>query len=253
MPISASSKFAALYKKEMREVVPEILVVAGMSVLILILMVTIDSRFTPILIMPLISLMGLTIFLPVVSSFKMISREWTTNSIYLTLSLPVKGASVLGSKLSALLTVALIGMVITSVTGLIMGLSFASDIGEVYRQLAARITPEQRVELLKGAIMIFFIIFAIIAYIINISFFSQVTGRLVKRGAGLLTAFVFIVTLWIMGKVMATIWQGLSQVQMVDNLTPPLQLMGINLAVVLLMAVIAFVAAILVYDHRVEL
>jgi len=120
MQTSSLKKFFKLYSKEMRELRPEILVVL-IATLVLDLLFYIKARqFPAVIIGPSIMILGLAALLPFISSFKLLGREWNSNTIYLLLSLPVKGGNVLGSKLLALLTQYLFGTIIVTAGSIIL-------------------------------------------------------------------------------------------------------------------------------------
>jgi ABC-type transport system involved in multi-copper enzyme maturation permease subunit len=62
-------------------------------------------------------LLGLVGFLPLLSSFKLLSREWSHNTVYLVMSLPVSGAMILGSKMMVLLTQYIVGTLLIGLSG----------------------------------------------------------------------------------------------------------------------------------------
>ncbi len=248
-----SQKFWALYRKELHELRPEILIVAGLGLLVLILLATVGSPARNVLVFPWGMMIGLAGLLPIVSSFRL-GREWNTNSIYLLMSLPVKGGTVLGAKLAALITQYLLGILVIGVTGLIMAVVMIPDLSSAWQALS-RITidPSLWSQIIWGLVLAFVFSLVLLAYVVNISFFSQVVGRLVKRYSGLLTAGIFLFTLWLAGKVILGIWEGLSQAQFIDVTTAPLQLMGTNTLIFAVVAAAVFILTVLIYDRRTEL
>ncbi|WP_054695186.1 hypothetical protein [Syntrophomonas palmitatica] len=118
MQVSAGRKFFALYRKEMRDILPEIIVVAAIAIVLTAVVYINNPQMPQLVMLPLLMAMGLTVFLPFVSSFKLLWREWNNNTIYLVMSLPVKGGAVLGSKLLALLSQYLAGSLAVVITGL---------------------------------------------------------------------------------------------------------------------------------------
>ncbi|HBQ26772.1 MAG TPA: hypothetical protein DD791_10305, partial [Syntrophomonas sp.] len=87
MQTSSLKKFFKLYSKEMRELRPEILVVL-IATLVLNLFFYFKAQELPaMVIVPSMMMLGLAGFLPFISSFKLLGREWNSNTIYLLLSL----------------------------------------------------------------------------------------------------------------------------------------------------------------------
>lgn len=248
-----SKKFWALYRKELRELRPEILIVAGLALLVLVLVATVGSPVNRILIFPWGMVIGLAGLLPVVSSFRL-GREWNSNSIYLLMSLPVKGGAVLGAKLAALITQYLLGVLVIGVTSLIMLAVMVPDLSMAWQTLSRMtVDPALWSQIVWGTVLAFIFSLVLLAYVVSISFFSQVTGRLVKRYSGLLTAGIFLFTLWLAGKIILSVWAGLSQAWFVEATSAPLQLMGINILIFAVVAAAVFFLSVVIYDRRTEL
>lgn len=261
MQTSSLKKFFKLYSKEMRELRPEILVVI-IATLVLDLFFYVKARQLPaMIIVPSMMMLGLVAFLPFISSFKLLGREWNSNTIYLLLSLPVKGGNVLGSKLLALLTQYLIGTVVVTAGGVILTFLLFPEPGlvETLRQAQAAGIDISIQTLISSGGLFYLMSLVGMAYIIAISFFSQLLGKLVTRFSGLVTAIVFIATFWLMGKLMTPLWQQVGNYsqsymnQFNFSIAAFNQLVGLNTLIMLVGTVIVFVAAVLVYNYKIEL
>ena len=261
MQTSSLKKFFKLYSKEMRELRPEILVVL-IATLVLNLFFYFKAQELPaMIIVPSMMMLGLAGFLPFISSFKLLGREWNSNTIYLLLSLPVKGGNILGSKLLALLTQYLIGTVVVTTGGVILTFLLFPEPGlaETLRQVQASGIDTRLQTIISSGGLFYLMSLVGMAYIIAISFFSQLLGKLVTRFSGLITAIVFIATFWLMNKLMTPIWQQLgnyNQLHMSQfnfSIAAFNQLVGMNTLIMLAGTAIVFVAAVLVYNHKIEL
>lgn len=258
MQTSGWKKFFKLYTKEMWELRPEIFIVLAATLVIDILLYFKAQEFPALAVAPLMMILGLAAFLPFISSFKLLGREWNFNTVYLLLSLPVRGGSILGSKLLALLSQYIIGTVVVSAGGVILAFLLFPEPGllETLRTLGI----DTRIQtMLSSGFLFFLMTLAGMAYVICISFFSQLLGRLVKRFSSLVTAVVFVATFWLMGKAMNPLWQQLENYNQVHlnqynfSLAALNQVLGISTLIMLAGAAIVFIAAVLVYNHKIEL
>jgi ABC-type transport system involved in multi-copper enzyme maturation permease subunit len=261
MQTSSLRKFFKLYGKEMRELRPEILVMLIATLVLDLLFYFKARQFPAMIIGPSMMILGLAALLPFISSFKLLGREWNSNTIYLLLSLPVKGGNVLGSKLLALLTQYLIGTVVVTAGGIILAFLLFPEPGmaETLRQAQA-LGIDTRLQTIISSGTLFYLMSLVgMAYVIAISFFSQLLGKLVTRFSGLVTAIVFIATFWLMNKLMTPLWQQLgnySQLYMNQSnfsIAAFNQLVGMNTLIMLAGTIIVFIAAVLVYNHKIEL
>lgn len=192
--------FFALYGKELRELAAEIFIVAALAVVVnLFLFFRLNhTQYMHMLIVPNMMLLGLAGFLPFISSFKLINREWKSNTVYMLLSLPVKGSSILGAKAAALLTQYVVGTMTVMISAVLLSLALAgpeirSAIQELY------IAPSVNLTQLAGTGMLFYLLsIAGLLYLVSISFGSQLVGKLVRSYSGLATLVVFIALLYIM-------------------------------------------------------
>lgn len=261
MQTSSWKKFFKLYAKEMWDLRPEIFIVLAATLVIDIVLYYKAQNFPALVVGPLMMILGLAALLPFISSFKLLGREWNFNTVYLLLSLPVRGASILGSKLLALLSQYVIGTVVVSIGGIILALVLFPEPGllETLRQAQALGIDTRIQTMLSSGLLCFLMTLVGMAYIICISFFSQLLGKLVRRFSGLVTAIVFVATFWLMGKAMTPLWQQLgnySQMHMSQynfSMAAFNQLVGINTLIMLAGTVIVFIAAVLVYNHKIEL
>ncbi|MDD3271343.1 MAG: hypothetical protein WC109_04350 [Syntrophomonadaceae bacterium] len=261
MQTSSLKKFFKLYSKEMRELRPEILVVLIATMVLNLLFYFKAQELPAMIIVPSMMMLGLAGFLPFISSFKLLGREWNSNTIYLLLSLPVKGGSILGSKLLALLSQYLIGTAVVTAGGVILTFLLFPEPGlaETLRQAQASGIDTRLQTIISSGGLFYLMSLVGMAYVIAISFFSQLLGKLVTRFSGLVTAIVFIATFWLMGKLMTPIWQQVgnySQLHMNQynfSIAALNQLVGMNTLIMLAGTIIVFIAAVLVYNHKIEL
>ena len=256
MQNSSLKKFFKLYGKEMRELRPEIIVVLVATIVIDAFFYFKAQQIPGVVIGPSMMILGLAALLPFISSFKLLGREWNSNTIYLLLSLPVKGGSILGSKLLALLSQYIIGTVVVSAGGFILAiLLFPQLIADIVSQ-AQMAGIDTEILSWAGAGLLFYLMSIVgMAYVICISFFSQLVGKLGRRFSGAITAIVFIATFWLMGKIMMPIGQFLGSQLFMHNFSIAAlnQLLSINTLILLAGTVIIFLAAMLVYNHKIEL
>jgi len=258
MQTSTGKKFWTLYAKEMRDILPEIIVVAALTVLFSGAVYVNNPDYRALAIVPLGMVMGLNIFLPFISSFKLLWREWNHNTIYLVMSLPVKGGTVLGSKLLALLSQYIIGALVIVTTGFFM---VWPDLNRLQMKFdAVHIIGEGGPPFLLAALLSI----GMLAYLINISFFSQLVGKLAARFSGLLTAAVFLATLWLGGK-LTDLGRSLTGYEFLasklqtwiyfqnGSLEQVTRVLVLENLIVFLAAAIIFVLAVLVYNRRLEL
>lgn len=252
--------FAALYGKEMRELYAEITIVALLAAVVnMVLFFRLDnSPFRYILFLPNIMLFGLACFLPFISSFKLIYREWRSNTIYMLLSLPVKGASVLGAKLAALLTqyvmgtFAVMGACLLLVLAL-MGPEVTQGLQELYRETG--LTASQ---LFGEGLLLYLLSMGVLIYLVSISFGSQLVGKMVRRYSGLLTVVVFIALYSTMQKLIGLFWH---QVDLHFNANYACsmsigvmnQYLGLALLSLLAASALLYAGTIWIYNRRIEL
>lgn len=235
------SRFGALYNKQMREMAPEMIVIGGAAVLVsLVSYLRMGSIHTAVLI-AMLMVMGLACFLPIVSSFRL-GQEWNNHTIYLMMSLPVGGGMILGSRLAALLTQYVFGTLIVGFCGLLLVIGLAPEPVYTYLDL---VRPY-----LDIAVLLYLVTIVWMGYLISVSFFSQIIGKLVSRFSGLVTIITFFATLWLSGKVMG-LMLGQQTVIAAPDLTA--QFLVMLLGVIALVAAVILALSIWVYNRRVEL
>ncbi|MGI5920655.1 MAG: ABC-2 transporter permease [Syntrophomonadaceae bacterium] len=188
------------------------------------------------IIVPASLTMGLAFFLPLITSFKMLSQEWSQNTVYLIMSLPVSGALVIGSKLLAVMSQFLIGTLVAGITGSVM-LWFTFP--EIHPFI---------IENFSRLLFVYLFCISGILYLCSGSFLSQVIGHLSRRYSGFITVGVFIAILYLVGKLtdLLNIMDSASQLPG-----------GITAAVAggfyLLISLLLMVAAVYLYNYKIEL
>lgn len=200
MQVKGCRMFSALYRKELRELAAEIIIVTTLAVVVNVFLFfrLNHSQYLYIMMVPNLMLLGLAGLLPFISSFKLIYREWKSNTVYMLLSLPVKGASVLGAKAAALLTQYVAGTMMVMICAVLLSLALAGpDIQKAMHELY--ITPGVNLKQLLGTGMLSYVLsMAGLLYLVSISFGSQIVGKLVRSYSGLVTLVVFIGLLYLM-------------------------------------------------------
>ena len=243
--------FLGLYAKDMRESIPEIMVVASVAIVLngifYLRVIRPEAAVAPnthlALIIPVLMVMGLAVFLPLFSSFKLLSREWNNNTVYFIMSLPISGAMILGSKLLALLTQYVVGTLIAGMTGLVLVWNL---IPEILRSISDQ--PHG----FSMVLLLYLLSAAFLIYLISISFFSQIVGRLSTQFSGLITGGVFVLTLYIVGQI-NDFTSSLNVKMFADWYTTPIvSLLTANLMVLVTAAAI-FTLAVIVYNRKLEL
>lgn len=192
--------FSALYGKELRDLAAEIIIVAALAVVVNVFLFfrLNHTQYMHILIVPNMMLLGLAGFLPLISSFKLIYREWKGNTIYMLLSLPVKGASVLGAKAAAVLTQYVVGTMTVMISAVLLSLALAGpDIASAIQELYIA-TNVNLTQLAVTGVLFYLLSMAGLLYLVSISFGSQMVGKLVRTYSGLVTLVVFVALLYIM-------------------------------------------------------
>lgn len=247
--MSKAGMLKKLYIKEMRCLAADIWITLGI-ILLLSMFVFMRSSLHALgyLVFPLMLMTGLAGLVPVISSFRILSGEWNSNTIYLTLSLPVKGEVILGSKLLALLTQYVIGTLAVGISGILLGLYMIPDFLEILK-LNYNSIPW------GFYISLYLLGLAFFGYVIGLSFFSQVLGHLFNRFKNLATALIFLASWWLFKKVGFFIARAFSVEKIFllppDNIWP--NLFSWSFAIILLEALIIFGAAVVVYNRKIEL
>lgn len=240
----------SLYIKEMRCLATDTGVTLGLVVLssIFVFSRSGDAASFGYIFFPVVLMGGLAMLMPVISSFRILNGEWQNNTIYLTLSLPVKGGMVLGSKLLALLTQYVVGTLAVGISGIFLGFHMMPDFGEMLK-LGEKWLPWD------FYVCIYLIGLAFLAYVISLSFLSQLIGSLFTRLKGGVTALVFVALWWLFKKVDMVIVDIFS-LRGIGFLEPGqilINLFSWAFTIIAAEALIVFVLAVLVYNNKVEL
>lgn len=149
---------------------------------------------------------------------------------------------ILGSRLAALLTQYVFGTLIVGFCGLLLVIGLAPEPVYTYLDL---VRPY-----LDIAVLLYLVTIVWMGYLISVSFFSQIIGKLVSRFSGLVTIITFFATLWLSGKVMG-LMLGQQTVIAAPDLTA--QFLVMLLGVIALVAAVILALSIWVYNRRVEL
>jgi len=263
MPTSGIKRFSALYRKEMRGILPEIITVSGLIIILTILFYISPGDYPRLILIPLLMLAGLAAILPFVDSGKLLSGEWNSNTIYLTMSLPVRGGMILGSKLLALISQYLIYSVVLTAAFIILVFP-QLDLDQIQQISGWRNYVEHGLPVL---LLSYLISLAGLGYAISLSFFSQLAGKLVSRFSGFVTVLVFIIMFWLGNRLMSTVQVALwpfdlqsgewfmsirwnDYVSAMNSITYSL---GISLSILSGALVLVFLLAVLLYNRRIEL
>lgn len=246
MQISKLSMFFAMYKKELRELLPEIIIISSLAIILNLALFFKANDMIRMALIPGILVIGLAAFLPVVSSFKILAKEWKYNTLYLIMSLPVSGSIVLGAKLAALASQYLIGTIVASLSLVFLLITL---IPEAYTIIMSNINY-------WPFLLNFYILSLIVViYVFCISFFSQLVGKLVKRFSGLLTFLVFLASTYILGEMMNYIAVDIFNFYgiLVNDQLPSVAFLLANYTLVMLFALPVFIVSVLIYNYKVEL
>lgn len=256
MPTSRLGMFSKLYSKEMRELAPEMITVIGLAVLAYIYLFFKTHEYPLAVIGPIFMIGGLAAFLPVISSFKLLSREWKNNTVYLMMSLPVKGGMIMGAKLLALLSQYVLATLIAGVGGFLLTYALNPELGQILNTTIPGVGLNLW-QLWPQGLALYLTSIVVITYIASISFFSQMVGKLVSRFSGLVTAGVFIATAYLSGKVGDLFWgnidpQWTNEINTFD-LSVINQFLLTNFLFSLAIAAVIFTLAVIIYNRKIEL
>ncbi|MDD3268878.1 MAG: hypothetical protein PHX14_06105 [Syntrophomonadaceae bacterium] len=257
MQTNAWKKFAALYGKEMRELLPEISVVLGLVILITGIHYIKPGDYSQLIVLPYIMLAGLVVFLPFISSGRL-SREWSSNTIYLMMSLPVKGGMLLGTKLLALLSQYLINSIVLVLAGMLLAFPElrtldSAALNQLNELLAQGMGP---------MLLAYLLSIAGLSYMISLSFFSQLAGKLVPRFSKLFTVIIFIGTFGLVGHLIdLAVTPVLPQlgfdlagpIRAAEHMELVNKFLAVNSLILIAAALLLLVLSSIVYNRRVEL
>lgn len=261
MQTSKLKMFGKLYSKEMRELAPEIVWVIGIAAAIYGYMYFKTQEYPLAALAPVFMIFGLAALMPLMSSFKLLGREWKNNTVYLMMSLPVKGGMVMGSKLTALLTQFVLGTLIAGVGGALLIIALNPEVmPEMSEQL--RLAGYELFQFWPQVMLVYITSILMTAYVVSLSFFSQMVGKLVKRFSGLLTAAVFFFTFYIVGQIGDLFWRnietewltnGTEAIDLIAGLDVFNRFIGLNLIFTLVITAVIFILTVIIYNRRVEL
>lgn len=256
MHSSKLKMFGQLYLKDLHEVMPEILIVVIGVVLITASFFLRSSEPSPVVIVPLILLFGLAGLLPLVASFKLLSREWSNNTVYLIMSLPVSGAMVMGAKMLVLISQFIVGTLLIAISGYVL---YANGLYQYFTpQQPGYMLLQNNPELVKYLLAFYLSGLVLLNFLCCISFLSQVVGKLNRKFSGLITAGAFIAILMISGKILNAVGMGNTAanpiaIRMMGDTGSFIYNLNLSSLSYLLLAFIIFILASLIYDRKLEL
>lgn len=246
MAASKFKMFKSLYLKDLREARVEVLIVA-IATLVSILWIFAktegDSRM--IIMVPAVALMGLAGFLPVITSFRILGREWGQNTIYLMMSLPVSGTMMLGSKLLVLLSEYLAGtLLVGTISSIAIIISFPDLLPELNRQADLILMTKILISLYAASI-------AAIVYLFSCSFLSQLFGKLFSRASGFITLVVFLLLLFGPGKFSPELGWNLHY--QATDVASSIAFIWIYVGITLVLALLLLAASVWIWERKMEL
>ncbi len=238
--------FKSLYYKDLREVRIEILIVA-IAALVSILWVygktEGDSRM--MIMVPAMALMGLAGFLPIITSFRLLGREWGQNTIYLLMSLPVSGAMMLGSKLLVLLTEYLAG---TLLVGMVAAIAIFISFPELALELSRH--PDLML-MIKILLSTYLASIAGIILVFSCSFLSQLFARLFSRASGLITVVIFFFLLIGVGRLTPEV--SLNITYPFADISSQIAFLWMHIGILLVFALLLLAASVWLWERRIQL
>lgn len=265
--IGSWQKLGRLYRKELRVLRLESMVVLGLILLWnLYLYYKASTATWPPGTHLVFSLMMLVItgFLPLIEAFKIWGDEWKNNTVYLLLSLPVNGQQVVLAKLLAVLTqfILLSTAALLATAGLFKATLLTGDLAMI--------------KTAWGLIRQYRLILAIIAVsgLLNLAnftllaFFCTLLGQSVRKFSGLVAIASFLVGMYLVGKLASWLTLALNTLPWpsIDTHLPiSFYSYGLTIAsphdlsiftgplALLIVGVLLFTATVLFYNHRVEL
>jgi len=247
--------FGQLYRKDLHEIIPEIMIVVIGVVLVTASYFLRSSEPSPVIIVPLILLFGLAGLLPLVASFKLLSREWSNNTVYLIMSLPVSGAMVMGAKMLVLVSQYVAGTLLIAISGYLL---YMNGLYQYFSPQQPGYMLLQNPELVQHLLAFYFSGLVFLIFLCCTSFLSQVVGKLSRKFSGVITAGAFIMTLIISGKItnalgMENISANPAALRMIGDASSFIYDLNISSLSHLLLAIIIFILAAIIYDRKLEL
>lgn len=205
-------------------------------------------------------------FVIFVGTFTSISREWSNNTIYLVMSLPIGGKKIFLSKLMAVMTqLFVLGGTSILVGALLSAYFLGVDLINVLAEALGFLSSHQ---LLKVLVMGIILLFFGIIQIILVAFFSTIVGRFFRKFSWIITFFTFIFTNIFIGKIneliiralIAPVNRHLSVIgsrdfdgQFIVEGGLPFQFFLLQLTIILLISAGLFFLTAAIYDKKVEL
>lgn len=275
MQTSVWQRFSALYSKEMRELRTEVIIILAAAAMISVTMYfKSGTSARELLIIPIFLLMGLATFLPFISSFKLLGREFSSNTIYFTMSLPARGGMILSSKYLALLSQYLISTLAVGASAFLLLFPHRDEINSF---LQTSLGISDGISGLALFLLLFFLQNIVqLSYVIAISFLSQLIGKLVTRFSGLATVGAFLAIFYLGSQVIGLLHEkllapisgvdqakqmgGLPGLFISSDLGVPTQFMtqlnqylGINILIYAGLTLLLMLLAVYVYNRRIEL
>lgn len=243
-----------LYMKDLHEVIPEIMIVL-VGVVLVTASFMLRSEPSPVLIVPLILLFGLAGLLPLVASFKLLSREWANNTVYLIMSLPVSGTMVLGAKMLVLISQYVGGTLLIGMSGYLF---YIKGLDQFFSPQQPGHMLLQNPELFQYMLACYFSGLVFLIFLCCTSFLSQVVGKMSRKFSGLITTGAFITILIISGKIfdvlgMVSISGNAMSLRMMVNANSLINDLNVSSLSHLLLAIIIFILAVIIYDRKLEL
>jgi len=256
MHSSKLKMFGQLYLKDLHEIIPEILVVVIGVVLVTASFFLRSSQPSPVVIVPLILLMGLAGLMPLVASFKLLSREWGNNTVYLIMSLPVSGAMVMGAKMLVLISQYITGTLLIAISGYLL---YINGLYQYFTpQQPGYLLLQNNPELMQYLLAFYLSGLVLLIFLCCTSFLSQIVGKLSRKFSGLITAGAFITILMLAGKILDALGIGNTAanpvaIRMMGDTGSFIYHLNLSSLSYLLLAIVIFILAAIIYDRKLEL
>ncbi|MGE5381079.1 MAG: hypothetical protein ACM3NT_08450 [Methylocystaceae bacterium] len=245
--------FGRLYRRDMERIGVESLGLAGVALITILLGLTPWNK--NVIILPLVVVTGVAMVLPIITSLLSLHREWKENTIYLLLSLPVGGSSVLGAKLLAALTQVVINASIVLIMIVACGFELLPKQGidwtTFWQQVQAFWQYADMSRMLP-----FIIIMGILLMIYGLSSLQLgvLIGKLFRRFTSVATIGALIAVFWVGSNLLNAM---LSLIPAHINWSPgaaPIPTIGLVLPVAFMAIMIGliFCGSVYVYNHRIE-
>jgi len=254
--------FKKLYIKEMGEIKQELLAIIVFGLIVNIAFMIWPQ--SPIIFLLLnIALMSSGI-VPVISSVRSLTRDWNNNTIYLLMSLPVKGVIVLSAKLIALFSEFFLGTLAVSAL-LILNImaQFAAEnpvsISIAWNEIVTQVGTANIVLSIKFAFSLYLTILACFIYLVTMVFLSQMIARIKGKFMKIVSYVSFGVLVYVGGKIGNWVISNLPWTQRLQYITPdqiPSNISSIFISTMFMLLVLSalmLIGAGAIYDSKVEL